>query len=160
MRGQFQFFGVFLHLVHAGKYNRKEAARTVILLKEKGLDNYDDLVAYTENLSSRFSELSDSIKAAEKRMIEVQALQKHIKNYHNTRQVYVEYRKSGYSKKFFEEHRQEITLHQAAKKLLMNFRFQNFPLVSHCMKNSIVWQCRRKKIMQSIVKCEKKKKNC
>lgn len=111
----------------AKKYNRKEAARTVILLKEKGLDNYDDLVAYTEKLSSRFSELSDSIKAAEKRMIEVQALQKHIKNYHDTRQIYVEYRKSGYSKKFFEEHRQEITLHQAAKKAFDELQVSKLP---------------------------------
>jgi relaxase/mobilisation nuclease domain len=111
----------------AKKYNRKEAARTVILLKEKGLDNYDDLVAYTEKLSSRFSELSDSIKAAEKRMIEVQALQKHIKNYHDTRQIYVEYRKSGYSKKFFEEHRQEITLHKAAKKAFDELQASKLP---------------------------------
>lgn len=111
----------------AKKYNRKEAARTVILLKEKGLDNYDDLVAYTENLSSRFSELSDSIKAAEKRMIEVQALQKHIKNYHDTRQIYNEYRKSGYSKKFFEEHRQEISLHQAAKKAFDELQVSKLP---------------------------------
>lgn len=111
----------------AKKYNRKEAARTVILLKEKGLDNYDDLVAYTENLSSRFSELSDSIKAAEKRMIEVQALQKHIKNYHDTRQIYIEYRKFGYSKKFFEEHRQEITLHQAAKKAFDELQVSKLP---------------------------------
>ena len=29
--------------------------------------------------------------------------------------MYVEYRKSGYSKKFFEEHREEIQLHKAAK---------------------------------------------
>lgn len=111
----------------AKKYNRKEAARTVILLKEKGIDNYDDLVAYTENLSSRFSELSDSIKVAEKRMIEVQALQKHIKNYHDTRQIYVEYRKSGYSKKFFEEHRQEIILHQAAKKAFDELQVSKLP---------------------------------
>lgn len=111
----------------AKKYNRKEAARTVILLKEKGLDNYDDLVAYTEKLSSRFSELSDSIKVAEKRMIEVQALQKHIKNYHDTKQIYVEYRKSGYSKKFFEEHRQEITLHQAAKKAFDELQVPKLP---------------------------------
>lgn len=111
----------------AKKYNRKEAARTVILLKEKGLDNYDDLVAYTEKLSSRFLELSDSIKVAEKRMIEVQALQKHIKNYHDTRQIYVEYRKSGYSKKFFEEHRQEITLHQAAKKAFDELQVSKLP---------------------------------
>ena len=111
----------------AKKYNRKEAARTVILLKEKGLDNYDDLVAYTEKLSLRFSELSDSIKVAEKRMIEVQVLQKHIKNYHDTRQIYVEYRKSGYSKKFFEEHRQEITLHQAAKKAFDELQVSKLP---------------------------------
>ena len=30
--------------------------------------------------------------------------------------MYEQYRKSGYSKKFLEEHREEITLHQAAKK--------------------------------------------
>ena len=99
----------------AKKFNRKEAARTVILLKEKGLGNYDDLTAHIENLSARFDALSDSIKAAEKRMVEVQALQQHIKNYRNTRQIYIEYRKSGYSKKFFEEHRQEITIHKASK---------------------------------------------
>lgn len=81
----------------AKKFNRKEAARTVILLKEKGLDNYDDLVAQTEKLSARFDELSDSIKAAEKRIVEVQALLKHMDNYYDTREIYVEYRKSGYS---------------------------------------------------------------
>ena len=59
----------------AKKFNRKEAARTVILLKEKGLGNYDDLTAHIENLSARFDALSDSIKVAEKRMVEVQALQ-------------------------------------------------------------------------------------
>ena len=80
----------------AKKFNRKEAARTVILLKEKGLGNYDDLTAHIENLSARFDALSDSIKVAEKRMVEVQALQQHIKNYRNTRQIYIEYRKSGY----------------------------------------------------------------
>jgi len=55
----------------AKKFNRKEAARTVILLKEKGLGNYDDLTAHIENLSARFDALSDSIKVAEKRMKEL-----------------------------------------------------------------------------------------
>lgn len=99
----------------AKKFNRKEAARTVCLLKEKGLDSYDDLVALTEKLSSRFSELSSSIKSAEKRMVEIGALQTHLNNYSKTRNVYEAYRKSGYSKKFFEEHREAITLHKAAK---------------------------------------------
>ena len=99
----------------AKKYNRKEAARTVCLLKEKGVDSYEDLVALTDKLASRFSELSDSIKAAEKRMVEIGALQTHINNYSKTRKTYEAYRKSGYSKKFFEEHRDELMLHKAAK---------------------------------------------
>ena len=99
----------------AKKFNRKEAARTVCLLKEKGLDNYEDLTALTEKLTARFSELSDTIKAAEKRMVEIGALQTHINNYAKTRKVYEEYRKAGYSKKFFEEHRDALLLHKAAK---------------------------------------------
>ena len=42
-------------------------------------------------------------------------LKKHIINYSKTKEIYTEYRKRGYSKKFFEEHREEITLHKAAK---------------------------------------------
>lgn len=64
----------------AKKYNRKEAARTVCLLKEKGISNYEELTALTEQLSSRFAELSDTIKANEKRMVEIGALQTHIKD--------------------------------------------------------------------------------
>ena len=111
----------------AKKFNRKEAARTVILLKEKGLGNYDDLVAHIEKLSARFDELSDAIKAAEKRIVEVQTLLTHMDNYYDTRAIYVEYRKSGYSKKFFEEHRQEITIHKAAKKAFDELNLTKLP---------------------------------
>lgn len=99
----------------AKKYNRKEAARTVCLLKEKGVDSYEELAALTEKLSARFNELSGNIKAAERRMIEIGALKKHINNYAKTRAVYEDYRRAGYSKKFFEAHREEILLHKAAK---------------------------------------------
>ena len=74
-----------------------------------------DLLALTDKLTIRFSELSDSIKVAEKRMVEIGALQTHINNYSKTRKTYEAYRKSGYSKKFFEEHRDELMLHKAAK---------------------------------------------
>ena len=93
----------------AKKYNRKEAAKTVCLLKEKGVDSYDELAALTGKLSARFGELSGSIKAAEKRMAEIGVLQTHNNNYAKTRTVYEAYRKSGYSKKFFEEHREELS---------------------------------------------------
>ena len=99
----------------AKKFNRKELAKIYLFLKESGLDNYEDLVTHTEKLSARFDEISESIKATEKRLAEIQVLRTHIDNYSHTREVYAEYRKSGYSKKFFEEHREEIQLHKAAK---------------------------------------------
>ena len=49
------------------------------------------------------------------------------KNYRNTRQIYIEYRKSGYSKKFFEEHRQEITIHKAAKQAFDELQITKLP---------------------------------
>ena len=48
-------------------------------------------------------------------MAEIQVLKKHIVNYRKTKDTYVAYRKSGYSGKFFEDHREELTLHKAAK---------------------------------------------
>ena len=42
-------------------------------------------------------------------------MKKHIINYSKTREIYAGYRRSGYSKKFYEEHREEITIHKAAK---------------------------------------------
>ena len=47
--------------------------------------------------------------------MEIAALKKHIINYSKTKDVYADYRKRGYSKKFFEEHREAITLCKAAK---------------------------------------------
>lgn len=97
------------------KYNRKEAARTACLLREGGIDNYEELKALTEKLSGHFNELSDEMRKSEKRMVEIGALLTHINNYSRTRKVYEAYRKSRYSRKFFEEHREEIQIHKAAK---------------------------------------------
>ena len=41
--------------------------------------------------------------------------------------IYIEYRKSGYSKKFFEEHRQEITIHKAAKQAFDELQITKLP---------------------------------
>jgi hypothetical protein len=111
----------------AKKYNRKEAARTVCLLKENGVGSYEELSALTENLSSRFAELSASIKAAEQRMAEISVLQTHINNYAKTRKVYEAYRRSGYSKAFLEEHREDILLHKAAKQAFDQLEGKKIP---------------------------------
>lgn len=47
--------------------------------------------------------------------MEIAALKKHIINYSKTKDVFAEYRKSGYSKKFYEEHRETLILYKVAK---------------------------------------------
>ena len=113
----------------AKKFNRKELAKIYLFLKESGLDNYEDLVAHTEKLSARFDELSESIKATEKRLAEIQVLRTHIDNYSHTRDVNVEYRKSGYSKKYLAEHEQEIAMHKAAKAKFDELGLEKLPRI-------------------------------
>ena len=43
--------------------------------------------------------------------------------------AYEEYRKAGYSKKFFEAHREEITLHKAAKQAFDELGVKTLPKV-------------------------------
>lgn len=97
-------------------HNLKQMAQTVLYLEEHKLLDYDELTQLAFSASARFSELSDRIKSAEKRMAEIAVMQKQIINYAKTRDAYVAYRKAGYSKKFFVQHESEITLHKAAKK--------------------------------------------
>ena len=54
---------------------------------------------------------------------------KHIINYSKTRDVYVAYRKAGYSKKFKAEHESEILLHQAAKNFFDESGLKKLPTV-------------------------------
>lgn len=73
--------------------------------------------------------LSDQIKAAEKRMAEIAVLRTHIVNYAKTRETYVAYRKAGYSKKFRQEHEEEILLHQAAKEAFNELNVKKLPTI-------------------------------
>ena len=57
-------------------------------------------------------------------------LKKHIFDYFKTKDVYADYRKCGYSKKFLEEHRQEILLHKAAKNAFDELHLKKLPKVN------------------------------
>ena len=99
----------------AKRYNLKEMSKTLIFLQEHKIGNIKEMQERVDAATARYHELGDSIKAAEARMAEIAVLRTHIVNYARTRPVYDAYRKAGYSKRFLEAHREEITLHKAAK---------------------------------------------
>ncbi len=113
----------------AKTFNLKQMAQTLNYLTEHGLLDYVDLAAKADEATGRYHELSATIKAAEQRMAEIAVLKTHIINYAKTREVYVAYRKAGYSKKFKAEHESDILLHQAAKKFFDESGLKKLPTV-------------------------------
>lgn len=113
----------------AAKYNLKELSKTLLFLQEQKIGNEDELKERTEAAVSRYHALGDSIKAAEKRMAEIASLREHIIHFAKTCDVYAEYRKSGYSKKFLETHREAIELHRAAKAAFDDAGLKKLPKV-------------------------------
>ena len=110
-------------------FNLKQMAQTVNFLTEHNLLEYAVLEEKAAAATTHHNELSAKIKAVEKRMAEIAVLRTHIINYAKTCDTYVAYRKAGYSKKFREEHEEEILFHQASKNALDDMGVKKLPKV-------------------------------
>ena len=104
-------------------------SKTLIFLQEHKIGSADELNERTAAATEKYHHLGDSIKAAETRMAEIAVLKTHIVNYAKTHPVYDAYRKAGYSKKFLEEHREQITLHKVAKAAFDESNLRTLPKV-------------------------------
>ena len=114
----------------ATKFNLKEMSKTLLFLQEQKISSVEELRERAAVATERYHAMGDSIKAAETRLAEIAVLKTHIINYAKTRPAYDAYRKSGYSKKFLEAHREEITLHKAAKAAFDEAGMKKLPKVN------------------------------
>lgn len=108
--------------------NLKRMAKTKLYMDEHHLD-YEALAERKDALIKQEAELTARITQAQTRLAEINVLKTHIVNYSKTKDVYVAYRKSGYSKKFLEEHEADIIIHKAAKKAFDELGVQKLPTV-------------------------------
>ena len=113
----------------AAKHNLKEMSKTLLFLQEQKIGSAEELRERAAAAAERYHAMGDSIKAAEARLTEIAVLKNHIINYAKTREVYTAYRKAGYSKAFLEAHREEITLHKAAKAAFDEAGLQKLPKI-------------------------------
>ena len=104
-------------------------AQTINFLSENNLLAYEDLEKKAQSFTDNFNEVSTQIKGIEKRMTEIGNLKTHIINYSKTRDVYIAYRKAGYSKKFYEEHTTDLLLHKAAKTTFDKLEYKKLPTI-------------------------------
>lgn len=108
-------------------YNLKQMAQTMIFLREQGIEDMEQLQERTVSAVKRYEQLDEKVKNYEKQLREIAMLKKHIINYAKTREIYSAYRKSGYSREFFESHRESIILHKAAKDAFNEMRIKKLP---------------------------------
>lgn len=113
----------------AKRFNIKQIAQTLNYLRENNILDYDELLKRVDQTKTRCDELAELIKDMEAKLAANATLQTHIHNYIKTRDVYVAYRESGYSKRFLSEHEGEISLHKAAKKAFDELGLMKLPTI-------------------------------
>jgi hypothetical protein len=108
-------------------FNLKQLAKTLIFLQEKGIEDYDELVRISSEMSAKNHELNKKISDIDSRLKEITELQKHIGTYGKTKEKFQAWRSIKNKKKadeFYEtpDNRADIVLHQAAKKFFEEYK--------------------------------------
>ena len=127
-------------------FNLKESARTLIFLKENGIDSYDDLVKKSSSASGDFAALTKRIKEIESRQKEITELQKQIASYGKTRDVYAKYKASGWSRGFYDVHSTDIILHRSAKKYFDGLGMKKLPSINELKQEYATIAADKKKL--------------
>ena len=101
--------------VWAERNNIDAKAQMVIFLKEHQIDSLEELNDQIQELTNQQKELKAALREKQNRMKEINRQRQTIRDYSRTREVYTQYRESGWSVKFYQEHRQEIEDHKNAQ---------------------------------------------
>ena len=98
--------------------NLKQAAKTLNYLTENNLLQYSDLESKVAELRAAFSANSESLKAVEGRLREIQPLIKNLDNYRKLKPVWEEYSHTKNKPAFREKHQAELMIFEASRKTL------------------------------------------
>lgn len=101
--------------VWAERNNIDAKAQMVIFLKEHHIDSLEELNDQIQKLTDQRDSLKASIRENQNRMKEINRQRQAIRDYRRTKDVYVQYRESGWSSRFYQAHRQEIEDHRNAQ---------------------------------------------
>lgn len=101
--------------VWAERNNIDAKAQSIIFLKEHNIGSIDELEDQISTLRSERNALHAVIREKQNRMKEINQLRQAIRDYRRTKDVYTQYKESGWSPKFYNEHREEIEAHKKAQ---------------------------------------------
>ena len=140
----------------AANYNLKQMAKTVLYVQEHGFADFSDFQEEVDQATINHKNLSNKIKATEKHMTEILELKKHIIHYVKTRDVYIGYRKSGYSEKYLEAHEHDIMLHKTTKKAFDELGLKKLPTIKSLQAEYAVLLAEKKKDYEQLLTAREK----
>jgi hypothetical protein len=127
-------------------FNAKEGAKTLLFLKDNGVDSYEELVEKSTAATSEFTERLNKIKAIDNRLNEISTLQKQISIYSRTLDIYKKYLRSGRDESFYESCRADIMAHEAAKKYFDSLNVKKLPSFQELKQEYAVLLADKKKL--------------
>lgn len=132
--------------VWASKYNLNELVKTFNYLSQNNLLNYEKLEEKMEKASKEFNKSNRDIKEISAKMEKISILQGHIVNFSKTKEIYLEYRGTGYNQKFKNKHEAEISIHQEAKNYFKSLGYSKLPKMDELKREYATLSVEKKKL--------------
>jgi len=96
-------------------FNLKQTAKALLFLQDNNIDDLEKLAETAQKAKDDFNGLQTSIHTIDERLKQIPPLQKHIGTYIKTKDIYAEYKRRKFSKKFYAENAKAIDDCKAAK---------------------------------------------
>ena len=103
------------YMIWAERNNIDAKAQSIIFLKEHNIGSIEELENQINVLRSERNALHAAIREKQNRMKKINELRQAIRDYRRTKDVYAQYKASGWSPKFYNEHRKDIESHKKAQ---------------------------------------------
>ena len=103
------------YMIWAERNNIDAKAQSIIFLKEHNIGSIEELENQINVLRSERNALHAAIREKQNRMKKINELRQAIRDYRRTKDVYAQYKASGWSPKFYNEHRKDIEAHKKAQ---------------------------------------------
>ena len=108
-------------------FNVKQMAKTLLYLQEHGIKNREELNTRADAASEKLAAVNERIKAIDAQVKEISELRGQIVAYAKTRKIFDEYKASRYSRRFYDEHENDIEQHRAAKRYFSEHGIEKLP---------------------------------
>ncbi len=103
-------------------FNLKQMAHAMLFMQEHGICSYEELHEKASTMSKRQDALLESVKTDEACLSEIAVMKTHVINYAKAKDVFTEYKASGYNQDFFEKHSDLLLPRKAAREAFDEYK--------------------------------------